>query len=211
MDIALLVAFAGAVTVISIVPGPDMLFIMANGMASGARAGLVAAVGMSTGIAVHTLAAALGLSALLQAAPVTLEVVRIFGILFLIYLAIDALRAPSPATARRAPVRSLRRVFGMAVLTNLANPKVILFFLAFFPQFVDHGAALPVPLQFLVLGAVFIAIGLTVDGVAGFASGRLSDALISRRRVRRWLDRLSAAVYAGLAVRLAVDDPAASR
>ncbi|QUH06390.1 LysE family translocator [Saccharopolyspora erythraea] len=211
MDLAVLVTFMGAAAIISIVPGPDMFFIMANGIASGARAGVVAAVGMSTGLAVHTTAAALGLSALLQAAPVMLELVRIFGVVFLAYLAFDALRSPGSdhgTTGDAVPARSLRRVFGMAVLTNLANPKVILFFLAFFPQFVTPGSGWPVPVQFMVLGATFIAVGLTVDGLAGFASGRLSDVLVSRRGVRRWLDRISAAVYAGLAVRLAVDDPA---
>ena len=208
MDIAVLIAFVGAAAIISIVPGPDMFYIMANGIASGTRAGVVAAVGMSTGLAVHTLAAALGLSALLHAAPMALEAIRIFGVLFLAYLAVDALRSPAATTAQAVPARSLGRVYGMAVLTNLANPKVVLFFLAFFPQFVDHGAAVPVPVQFLVLGAVFISIGLTVDALAGFASGRLSDLLISRHGVRRWLDRISAAVYAGLAVRLATDESA---
>ncbi|SFQ25196.1 Threonine/homoserine/homoserine lactone efflux protein [Amycolatopsis arida] len=211
MDPGLLVAFLGAAAVISLAPGPDMMYIVANGMAAGPRAGVVAALGMSTGLAVHSLAAALGLSALFQAVPAALDVVRVAGVVFLLYLAVDALRSSGPDVpdVRRQPeMRSLRKVYGLAVLTNLANPKVIIFYLAFVPQFVTPGSAWPVPVQMLVLGALLIVVGLTVDALTGFTSGRLADLLARHRAVRRWLDRMSAAVFAGLAVRLAVDDPA---
>jgi threonine/homoserine/homoserine lactone efflux protein len=161
MDLSIVLAFAVACVVISVVPGPDMMFIMANGIARGRAAGVVAAAGMSTGIMGHTIAAALGLGALLQAAPVALEAVRIAGAVFLVYLAITTLRSAKDV-ATTAPEkfggRSLRRTYMMAMLVNLSNPKVVLFYVAFLPQFVTEGGW-PVPIQFLVMGAILIVIG----------------------------------------------------
>lgn len=201
---SILLAFAVACAVISLAPGPDMMFIIANGIARGRRAGVIAALGMSTGLAVHTIAAAAGLGALLAAAPAVLEALRIAGALFLVYLAIATWRAsrktladPMPA----APNRSLRKTYAMAVLTNLANPKVILFYVAFFPQFVSPGGW-PAWAQFLVLGAVLICVGLSVDATVGFVAGKLSELLRRRPAIRRCLDRVSAAIFGALAVRL---------
>jgi threonine/homoserine/homoserine lactone efflux protein len=207
MDVSILVAFVAACAVISLVPGPDMMFIVANGVARGRAAGVVAAVGMSTGMAVHTVAAALGLGALIQAAPVVLEAVRIVGAVFLCYLAFSALREARHVT-ETAPAKfgghSLRRTYAMATLTNLANPKVIFFYIAFFPQFVTEGGW-PTPVQFLLMGAILIVVGLAVDASVGLAAGTLSDLLRRRPAVRRWLSRVSAAIFGGLAVRLVVD------
>jgi threonine/homoserine/homoserine lactone efflux protein len=208
MDASVLFAFAAACAVIALVPGPDMMFIIATGIARGRLAGLVAALGMSSGLVVHTLAAALGLGALLAAAPVVLEAVKIAGAVFLVYLAITTMRSATDV-AVRAPIthggRSLRRTYFMAVLTNLANPKVIVFYLAFFPQFLTTGGW-STPVQFLVLGAVFIAVGLTVDATAGLSAGALSVTLTRRPAVQRWLNRFSAAIFGGLAVRLVIAD-----
>jgi threonine/homoserine/homoserine lactone efflux protein len=203
-----MLAFMAAAAVISLVPGPDMMFIMAHGMARGRRAGVVAALGMSTGLAVHTVAAASGLGLLLRAAPAVLEAVRIAGAVFLVYLAVTTIRSSGKAVRESPappPPRSLRKTYVLAVLTNLANPKVILFYLSFFPQFIDPHAGWPVWVQFLVLGALLILTGFTVDGSVGFATGTLAALLLRRPSVRRWLDRLSAAIFGGLAVRLVTE------
>ena len=218
MDHGLILAFVAVVALISLAPGPDMLFIVANALTGGRRAGVVAALGMSTGLAVHTVAAALGLGALLRAAPAVLEGVRIAGACFLLYLAVTTWRASRRSGSQDespAPVgpalgdgrpRSVGRVYVMAVLTNLANPKVILFYLAFFPQFLATGTgSWPATGQFLVLGATFILVGLTVDATAGVVAGTLSERILRRRGVRRWLDRVSAAVFGALAVRLGLE------
>ncbi|MFD1048613.1 LysE family translocator [Kibdelosporangium lantanae] len=112
-----------------------------------------------------------------------------------------ALAAPLPTVRNR----SLRRMYVMAVLTNLANPKVILFYLAFFPQFVTQGGW-PVWVQFLVLGAILIVVGLAVDASVGFVSGSLSQLLLRRPAIKRWLDRVSAAIFCALAIRLVTED-----
>ncbi|MFD8862868.1 LysE family translocator [Streptomyces sp. NPDC059590] len=215
MDLSLIAAFVAAAFLLSVAPGPDMLFIVANATSGGRRAGVVAALGMSTGLAVHTLAAALGLSALFRAAPEALEVVRLAGAVFLIYLAVTSWRAgrrtpggeqDTADAAATAPRRPLRKLYLMATLTNVANPKVILFYLAFLPQFLTVGdGAWPVWLQLLTLGGLFIMIGLPVDATVGLAAGSLADKLLSRPSFRRRLERASAVVFGGLAVRLALD------
>jgi threonine/homoserine/homoserine lactone efflux protein len=94
----------------------------------------------------------------------------------------------------------------MATLTNLANPKVVLFYLAFLPQFLSHGPhAWPIPAQLLTLGAMFIVVGISVDGTVGFTAGTLADKVLGRPAVRRRLERASALIFGGLAVRLALD------
>ncbi|GAA1599348.1 LysE family translocator [Kribbella hippodromi] len=212
MDISVVLGFVIAVFLVSVVPGPDMLFIVANAAAGGRRTGVVAAAGMSTGLAFHSVAAALGLGALIQAAPQVLNGVRIAGAAFLLYLAYLTWQASrtqvgTPADAPELPRRTLRRTYLMATLTNLANPKVILFYLAFVPQFISTGAgSWPATLQFLVLGAIFILVGFPVDASAALLAGSLAERLFrSGSRVRRRLERVTAAIFAGLAVRLAVD------
>lgn len=212
MDVSVVLGFLLAVFLVSVVPGPDMLFIVANAAAGGRRTGVVAAAGMSTGLAVHSVAAALGLGALIQAAPEVLDGVRIAGAAFLLYLAYLTWRASrqEPGAAGAAPElprRTLRRTYVMATLTNLANPKVILFYLAFVPQFITTGGgSWPATVQFLVLGGLFILVGFPVDASAALLAGTLSDRFLrTGSRVRRRLERVTAAIFAGLAARLALD------
>jgi threonine/homoserine/homoserine lactone efflux protein len=213
MELSIVLGFVVAVFFVSIVPGPDMLFIIANAAVGGRRAGVVAAAGMSTGLAVHTVAAALGLGALIQAAPQVLNGVRIAGAAFLLYLAYLTWRASRQPVGEaddevlELPKRTLRKTYAMATLTNLANPKVILFYLAFVPQFVSTGAdSWPVTIQFLVLGAVFIAVGFPVDASAGLLAGSLAATLFrAGSTVRRRLERMCAGIFAALAARLAAD------
>lgn len=212
MDPTLFAAFAVACFVLSVVPGPDMLNIVANALAGGRRAGLVSALGMSSGLVIHTVAAAFGLGALIQAAPYVLEVVRILGAIFLLYLAVSTWLAsrksaalPDASVVAPATMR-LRKVYVMAMLTNLANPKIIIFYLAFFPQFLSTGGGmLPVTAQFLLLGATFILIGICVDATVGFLAGSLSERILRRGSFKRWLERVSAAIFGALAVRLVLD------
>jgi threonine/homoserine/homoserine lactone efflux protein len=209
MSHTLLVTFIVAVALISVVPGPDMMYIVANALVGGRRSGVVSALGMSTGLAAHTVAAAFGLGMLIQAAPLVLEAIRVAGSLFLIYLAVMTWRASrgrGPAIEMESRPRPLSRVYGMAVLTNLANPKVILFYLAFLPQFLTKGeGSWPATVQFLVLGGLFILVGLVVDASVGTLAGSMSERMLRREGFRRWLERVSAGVFGGLAIRLAMD------
>lgn len=214
MDMHLVVGFVAASALLSIIPGQDMMFIIANAVAGGRRSGVVSALGASTGIAVHTVAAAAGLSALIAAAPAALDVIRWVGAAVLAYFAVSTWLASRqhlrPAVADEQPViprRSAARTYLMATLTNVGNPKVIVFYLAFVPQFVATGqGSWPVGSQLLVLGALLIAVGLSVDATVGVLAGSAADLIRRHRTVRCWLDRASAAVFGALAVRLVAEN-----
>ncbi|TDD29664.1 LysE family translocator [Kribbella turkmenica] len=212
MELSIVIGFMVAALVVSIVPGPDMLFIAANAAAGGRRAGVVAAAGVSTGLVVHTAAAALGLGALIQAAPQVLDGVRIAGAAFLIYLAYLTWRASRREVGETdeavdLPRRTLPRTYLMAVLTNVANPKVILFYLAFVPQFISTGpGSWPAGPQILALGLILMVIGFAVDGSVGLLAGSLTDRFLrAGSTVRRRLERVCAGIFAALAARLATD------
>lgn len=213
MDLHLVIGFVVAAALLSIIPGQDMLFIISNAIVGGRRTGVLCAVGVSTGIAVHTFAAAFGLSALIGAAPVALEVIRWAGAAVLVYFAVSTWLASRrhlvEVTADQPvpPARSAARTYVLAVLTNVANPKVIIFYLAFVPQFVTTAeGSWPVASQFLALGGLLIVVGLTVDSGVGMLAGTAADLIRRHRRVRVWLDRASAAVFGALAARLVADN-----
>jgi threonine/homoserine/homoserine lactone efflux protein len=208
MELGTVLGFALAVIVLNLVPGPGMMFILAHGISGGRRSGVVAASGMATGATVHTALAAFGLSALLRAAPGALDAIRLIGACFLLYLAVKTYWSTRHAVALAPEGNgpSIRRTYVSAVLTNLANPKVILFYLAFLPQFLIHGGW-PVAAQILTLGSVYVVIGIVMDCSVGLAAGTFSALLQSRPAVQRSLKRLSAAIFGGLAVRLLAARP----
>jgi threonine/homoserine/homoserine lactone efflux protein len=199
---AALMVFLTAVVAICITPGPDMLYILANSLTRGPRAGFAAACGMAAGMVCHTAAAALGLSALLAAVPLAFEIVRYAGAAYLLWLAVKSVREP-PLRAH-VPVRPpapLGRVFRQGLVTNLLNPKIALFYLAFLPQFVEPAAGSPAG-QLFLLGFLFVLIGLVIDSAVGVLSGHLGLRLVRSARALAVLRWLPGAVFAGLAVRL---------
>jgi threonine/homoserine/homoserine lactone efflux protein len=205
MDLGLILGFAGACVVLNLVPGPGMMFMIAHGIAGGRRGGIAATLGMASGTVVHTVAAALGLSALLRAAPAALETVKITGAVFLLYLAVTTLvsarRSATPFALRTSARTTLRRTYVSAVFTNLANPKVVLFYLAFVPQFLTPGGW-AVSAQILSLGTVLIIIGIVMDGAVGITAGTFSAMLFRKPKFQRRLKELSAVIFGGLAIRL---------
>ncbi|WP_031465890.1 LysE family translocator [Sciscionella sediminilitoris] len=210
MQFSVVLSFMLACLVLNLVPGPGMLFTIAQGIRRGPAGGLVSALGMATGMLVHGTLATLGLSALLSTAPVALDVVRIGGALFLLYLAVTTWRSGADGFLEpgQRTDGSLGRTYLSAVLTNIANPKVIVFYLSFVPQFLSAGGW-PIPAQTAVLGAILILLGLLVDAVIGLCSGALSALLRAKPAIRRWMSRIAAGVFAGLGIRL-LSEPAAS-
>ncbi|MEU5595517.1 LysE family translocator [Streptomyces sp. NPDC020298] len=202
VDTSLYAAFLVAAFALCVTPGPDMMFIVAMGGRGGPSAGVTAAVGVACAMFVHTIAAALGLSALFLTLPVLYHVLRWAGAAYLLYLAVKAFRGGSvPAEADGPAGAGRRRAFWRGAVTNLLNPKVILFNVSFLPQFVDPGLG-HVREQFLLLGVTITVMGLVVDGSVGLLSGKLAGLLRRSRRVARGLDLFSGTVFAGLAVRL---------
>jgi len=201
----LFLAFLSAALVVQLVPGPGMLFILANGIAGGPRAGVAAACGAATGMIFHTFAAALGLAALFAHAPSAYDALRIVGAVYLLWLAIAHFRSASAGGLAEPSheARSVRRVFLRAWVNNLANPKVILFYLAFLPQFIAPKAGSPT-LQFLVLGFVFLLLGLVIDLALGAFAGRIGDWLRTRPAFRKGIDWLAGTIMGALGIRLLI-------
>ena len=193
---------------LNITPGPDSLFIMARSAAQGWRAGFVACWGVGSGVCVHVVAAALGLSALLATSAAAFTAVKIVGAAYLVWIGIGMLRQrrgdDAAVAAQAAPrVLTYRDIFRQGFLTNVLNPKVALFFLAFVPQFIAPDAASK-PQAFIVLGAIF-----NLNGMLWCHALALFTAFASRRlnvgaAVGRWLNRTMGAVFLALGVKLAL-------
>ena len=201
VDPLVLLAFVPAGLALNLTPGADMMFTLAQGLRSGRRAAMAANAGIAVGGLVQTLVAGLGLGALVAAHPLAFDAIRWAGVAYLLVLAVQALRS-GPVTAGPVVERSALRVFGQAMMVNILNPKVILFILALLPQFIDP--ARPVLPQFMLLGLVFATGGFIVNGLVGLFAGTIGQRLARSQALSRWLGRASAAIFTGLALRLAL-------
>ena len=181
--------FAVAALALLVIPGPSVLYVVTRSIEQGRRAGLVSVLGLHTGTLVHVAAAATGLSALLLASATLFDVVKLAGAAYLVFLGVSRLLRRSVPAERVVERASLRRVYGQGFVVNLLNPKTALFFVAFFPQFVAPGRG-PVAVQIVVLGAVFIVLGLCSDStyavVAGTVGGRMRARARARGPRRQW-------------------------
>jgi threonine/homoserine/homoserine lactone efflux protein len=187
--------FALAALALLVIPGPAVLYIVTRSIHQGRAAGLVSVVGVATGSLVHVAAAALGLSAVLMSSAVAFEVVRFGGAAYLIWLGIRTLRGGREEALPEgsAPSR-LSRAYAQGVVVNVLNPKTALFFLAFLPQFVDPGAGRPAP-QMLVLGALFVTLGVLSDGTYALVASKFGSWLRTRRTFARNRRYVSGGVY----------------
>lgn len=205
LPLSTLLVFLAATLTLNVTPGPDMLYVIARSVGEGRKAGIVSALGIAAGCLVHMVAIAAGLSGLLMAVPFAFEVVKYAGAAYLIYLGLKALLSRN-AAALEAPTVARARlgaIFRQGVVTNVLNPKVALFFLAFLPQFVDPARG-PVAPQLVLLGLLFNVSGTLVNvGVAWAASGA---GHWTKRRLggSPWFQRATGAVFVGLGLRLAL-------
>lgn len=192
---------------LNIMPGPDSLLIMTRSATQGWRAGSAAALGIGTGTFVHIFAAALGLSAILATSAAAFTVVKLLGAAYILYLAIGMLlskrgdgAAAQPLTIAPLP---LRRIYAQGILTNVLNPKVALFFLAFVPQFIDanapHKAA-----AFLILGAIFNINGMLWCHALALFTAQARARLKLNPAVAQWLNRATGGLFVWLGVKLAL-------
>ena len=194
---------------LNITPGPDSLFIMARSASQGWRAGIVACWGVGTGVLVHVGAAALGLSALLATSAMAFTVVKIAGACYLAWIGLGMLRQRTAADVQGGPAEAPPReipypqIFRQGFLTNVLNPKVALFFLAFVPQFIAPDAASK-PLAFLLLGAIFDFNGMLWCHALALFTAFASHRLQVGTAVARWLSRAIGVLFVALGVRLAL-------
>jgi threonine/homoserine/homoserine lactone efflux protein len=183
--------FVVTALVLLVIPGPAVLYITARAAAQGRRAGLVSLLGVHTGSVVHVLAAVVGLSAVLVASATAFTIVKVVGACYLVYLGVRTIIGRSSADGDTRPSRrGLRRLFLDGVVVNVLNPKTALFFLAFLPQFVEPDRG-PVWTQTLILGLLFIVLGIASDGAYALASAQIGRRLrrdIGRRRLNRLVE-----------------------
>ena len=197
-----LLLFMAAGLALNITPGPDMLYVAARSTSEGRAAGIVSSLGIATGTLFHITAVALGLSALLAAVPIAYTTVRIAGASYLVYLGVRALASRSangPRSIERAP---LGAIFRQGMLTNMLNPKVALFFLAFLPQFVDpsRGSA---AMQIVILGLIFDTSGTVVNTIVALATSGAANRVRVNSRLGEILHKFTGVVFIGLGVRIA--------
>lgn len=206
LDPQLTVAYVVIATALAVSPGPDVLFVIANGMRHKARGAIAAALGIGAGSLLHALAAALGVSAVIAASPLAFDILRYAGAVYLAYLGIQALRSwyANASVQGQAPSEEATswQVFQRGLTTNILNPKVIVFYLALLPQFVNAELG-HVGLQIFLLGSIHNVIGVVFLISVGFAAGRASNWLFETR-FGRWIDAVAGVFFIGLALRLAV-------
>lgn len=202
-----LLLFAGAALLMVLTPGPNMIYLISRSVCQGRRAGVISLFGVVAGFLVHVFTAAAGLSALFLAIPFAYELLKWAGASYLLWLAWQAVRpgAASPFEARPLPPDGPGRLFLMGFLTNLLNPKIAVFYLAIFPQFIvpEQGSVF---LQSVTLGCVQIAVSFTVNLAIALSAAAIAGWF---GRNRRWLlvqRYLMGFVLAGLAVRLAIEE-----
>jgi threonine/homoserine/homoserine lactone efflux protein len=192
---------------LNVTPGPDTLYIVGRSSTQGWRAGAVAALGIGSGALVHICAAALGLSALLAASATAFTAVKIIGAAYLVYVGISLIRthnsSQSPAASSDNTPASIRGIFFQGFLTNVLNPKVALFFLAFLPQFVASDAASK-PLAFLFLGAIFDFNGTIWNLFVAWSTARLTSRFGASGLFKKWFNRCVGSIFVFIGLRLAL-------
>ncbi|MBN1782957.1 LysE family translocator [bacterium] len=195
--------FMAASWILIITPGPDMIYVITRGVSQGRGAGIISAVGVTLGILVHTVLASFGLAMVLMTSSIAFMIVKMAGAAYLVFLGIRSLRDRKGLILQNQTVRlSRRKLLVQGMLSNVLNPKVALFFLAFLPQFVSreagHAAA-----QMLILGGLFAFFGVIFLVTLGYFSGRAGQWLSTKRSITRNLNRITGSVLIGLGLRLA--------
>lgn len=203
-DAATLATYTVACFILFITPGPDMSLFLAKTLAGGRRAGIAAVLGTNVGCVVHTLLAALGVSALLAASPTAFLVLKLVGALYLLWLAYDAIRNGSALNVRpdqQDARQSSLRLFLTGVGINLTNPKVVLFFVTFLPQFVSasdpHAAG-----KLVFLGLYFVLFNIPLSALMILTAERLIDALKRRPKILRIIDVTFAGIFGIFAIKI---------
>ncbi len=203
LTLAQTLAFLAAAVLLTLSPGPDNLMVLSMGMSKGRRQGIAFGLGCAIGCLSHTVLAVIGVSALVAASPVAFTALRWAGGLYLLWLGVQALRSSGATRLEggEAPTQSLGRLFAKGMVANAINPKVVLFFLSFLPQFVvpAQGA---VALQLGLLGVLFTAQAALLFGLLGYFAGAIGAWMNRTPGAGRWLDRIAGLVFVGLGLRL---------
>jgi len=189
---------------LTLVPGPDIVYVMTQSMTQGKRSGIATAVGLCTGLLVHTTAAALGVSAIFQQSVVAFRLLKYAGAAYLFYLAYKALREKGDSlTEEEHKHVGMASLYRQGICMNILNPKVGLFFLAFIPQFVNASAG-SVTLQMVILGLLFIAQAMLIFAVVAVLANKLGRKLLDKPKIVQYVNRAKAGIFALIGIKLAL-------
>ncbi|MDX8044473.1 LysE family translocator [Gracilibacillus sp. S3-1-1] len=201
-DTSTILLFMGAAIILIIIPGPDLVFTITQGMTNGKKAGITTAMGLSLGNVVHTLAAALGLSLIIMTSVTVFTIFKIVGAAYLFYLAYQAFQhRKDEMTLQAVEKKASKSLFFRGLLMNVLNPKVAIFYLTFLPQFVHYQAG-HIPLQMFILGIVFIIMTAIIFSVLGYFSGVFGERLLQSPRFNEYLNIVAMIIFIGLGIKL---------
>lgn len=200
-------AFLIAGILLNLTPGADTMYILGRSISQGKKAGVLSALGISTGSLVHCIIAAFGLSIIIAQSAIVFSTIKFLGAVYLLYLGVRLLLSKSPKEFEiyKSDNKRLnnRKVYLSGILTNLFNPKVSLFYLAFLPQFIDPNYTTN-SLSFLILGLTFITTGTIWCLTLAFFSAKLSDRIRRNYKIKIWLDRITGGLFIALGIKLAL-------
>lgn len=204
MDFTMLLSFLAVSVLLTLAPGPDILFVIAQSISNGRKAGIATAMGLTTGLIAHTSAAALGITAILYNSAFAFQLVKYAGALYLLYLAYQALKeGANPLTTSAPEKKSALRLYRTGILMNVLNPKVSLFFLAFLPQFITPGSGNEA-LQMMILGIVFMVQTIILFSAVAIFAGIFGQKILGRTSLGKYVQYGKAILYAVIGIRIAL-------
>jgi threonine/homoserine/homoserine lactone efflux protein len=197
--------FALAALMLNLTPGNDMLYVAARSTSQGVRAGIISSLGIMVGCMVHIIAAVVGISAIIAESAVAFNIIKYLGAAYLIYLGIRSILSKKKSIQIKKELTPLsnRKIFLQGVITNVLNPKVALFFLAFLPQFI-HAGSKDAPWQILFLGVWFNIGGTLVNIAVSMLFGKIGRWLSQSPRFVQWQERITGAMLVGLGIKVAL-------
>lgn len=204
MGIENFAAFLIAGIMLNLTPGQDTMYIIGRSISQGQKAGIMSALGIGTGSIIHTLAAALGLSAVIMSSAILFQIIKYLGAAYLIFLGIQAIlyKSGQSLIRRTFSTSNLTAIYKKGILTNVLNPKVAIFYLAFLPQFIDPNYS-KIFIPFIILGIVFTTTGTIWCLVIALFSSYFSKSLQENPKTSVWLHKLSGLLFIGLGIKVA--------
>ena len=207
IPIETITVFLAASLALTLAPGPDNIFVLTQSALHGRKAGLLVTLGLCTGLLVHTAAISLGVAVIFQTSALAFNVLKLAGVVYLLYLAIQAFRASSAKLDKTEKINVVwQKLYSRGIIMNITNPKVVIFFLAFLPQFADPSRG-SITIQMLLFSGLFIGTTLLIFGTVAWFAGFLGEWLKSSGKTQIIMNRVAGTVFIGLALRLAVSEP----
>ncbi|WP_010228721.1 LysE family translocator [Gillisia marina] len=194
-----IIPFLTASILLTLSPGPDIIYVLVQSISNGKKAGIVTTLGLVSGILIHTSLVAFGVSAIIKASPILFTLIKIFGAVYLFYLAYKVFKSDSSIAINDVPAKRSRNLFRQGFIMNVLNPKVTIFFLAFFPGFLWEPNGNTV-LQFYILGFLFLLQALLIFGTVALLAGKISGYLLQHEKSGSILKWIQIVVFIGIGI-----------